>query len=86
VLAGVFAAHGPTSCFSPTHRGAPADLSRCKRLPGIAVNCALVVRDLGDGVRDPAPDGRALAIAGFGKGIGARGAFRPGLVALALEQ
>jgi hypothetical protein len=36
------AAHGPTSCFSPTRRGALADLSRCKRLPGIAVNCALV--------------------------------------------
>ena len=29
------AAHGPTSCFSPTRRGALADLSRCKRLPGI---------------------------------------------------
>src|SRR5580704_1883888 len=36
------AAHGPTSWFSPTRRGALADLSRCKRLPGIAVNCALV--------------------------------------------
>src|SRR6202040_1430916 len=24
------AAHGPTSCFSPTRRGALADLSRCK--------------------------------------------------------
>jgi hypothetical protein len=36
------AAHGPTSWFSPTRRGALADLSRCKRLPGIAVNGALV--------------------------------------------
>ena len=36
------AAHGPTSWFSPTRRGALADLSRCKRLPGIAANGALV--------------------------------------------
>ena len=36
------AAHGPTSWFSPTRRGALADLSRCKRLPGIAVNGALI--------------------------------------------
>ena len=38
----VFAAHGPTSCFSPTRTGVLADLSRCKPLPGIAVNGALV--------------------------------------------
>jgi hypothetical protein len=37
----VFAAHGPTSCFSPTRTGVLADLSRCKPLPGIAVNGAL---------------------------------------------
>jgi hypothetical protein len=36
------AARGPTSCLSPTRRGALADLSRCKRLLGIAVNRALV--------------------------------------------
>jgi hypothetical protein len=29
---------------------------------------------------------RQTAIAGFGKGIGARGAFRPGAIAVALEQ
>ena len=40
------AAHGPTSCFSPTRRGALADLSRCKRLPGVAVNCARVWRQV----------------------------------------
>src|SRR5580704_3825437 len=41
-LRSVFAARGPTSCFSPTRTGVLADLSRCKHLPGIAVNCALV--------------------------------------------
>jgi hypothetical protein len=45
-----------------------------------------LVRELGDGLRDLAPDSRALAIAGFGKGIGPRGAFRLGIVAVALEQ
>jgi class 3 adenylate cyclase len=40
-LRSVFAAHGPTSCFSPTRTGVLADLSRCKPLPGIAVNGAL---------------------------------------------
>src|SRR5712672_4857942 len=42
----VFAAHGPTSCFSPTRTGVLADLSRCKPLPGIAVNGALVWRQV----------------------------------------
>jgi hypothetical protein len=46
VWAAVFAAHGPTSLFSPTRRGALADLSRCKRLPSIAVNCTLVWRQV----------------------------------------
>ena len=40
-LRSVFAAHGPTSCFSPMRTGVLADLSRCKPLPGIAVNGAL---------------------------------------------
>src|ERR1700719_397825 len=42
----VFVAHGPTSCFSPTRTGVLADLSRCKPLPGIAVNGALVWRQV----------------------------------------
>ena len=45
-LRSVFAAHGPTSCFSPTRTGVLADLSRCKPLPGIAVNGALVWRQV----------------------------------------
>jgi hypothetical protein len=42
----VFGAHGPTFCFSPTRTGVLADLSRCKPLPGIAVNGALVWRQV----------------------------------------
>ena len=45
-LRSVFAAHGPTSCFSPTRTGVLADLSGCKPLPGIAVNGALVWRQV----------------------------------------
>src|SRR5580692_1979785 len=45
-LRSVFAAHGPTSCFSPTRTGVRADLSRCKPLPGIAVNGAVVWRQV----------------------------------------
>jgi hypothetical protein len=41
------------------------------------------VLELQDGIDDTAPDRRALAVDGGGEGVGARRAFRPGLVAVA---
>ena len=45
----------------------------------------LLVRELGDGVGDPAPHGLAVVIVPRGEIVGARSAFLKGLVAVPLE-